>query len=221
MGPARYWDDPDADLERTVDLTVPPAVRARFEPTPGEDAPLDELAHAIIMIGLLLVILGMVALIGFASHAPSPLRLAIVVTGLFTLPGALYVVASIGLTWRQFWAWVLTVVVTLLLLGTLLCTAVYLASTGEPESLFMLLPTAFYFLIPCVILHYAMRALSVIREARMLDRLGFDVLPANDDAAEDQPPPRAVSLDDSDPGEPTSPSPAPPAPSRPPPPPRS
>jgi hypothetical protein len=220
MGPARFWDDSDADLERTVDLPVPPAVRARFEPVPGDDAPLDQLAHAIIMVGGVMITLGLTALL-ISAGGGSRLRPTIFVTGLFTLPGGLYVVASIGVTWRQFWAWVLTVAVTLLLLGTLLCTGVYLAATGEPESLLMLLPLGFYFLIPCVILHYTMRALPVIREVRMLDRLGFDVLPVNDDAAEDQPPPRAISLDQSDAAGPTSPWPAPPAPSPPTPPPRS
>jgi hypothetical protein len=222
MGPARFWDDPDADLDKTVDLPVPPAVRARFEPVPGEDAPLDQLAHAINLIGLVLITLGLAALLVFSGDRGSRLRPTIVVTGLFTLPGALYVVASVGLTCRQLWAWLMTLVVTLILLSTLVCTGVYLAATGEPDRLLVLLPTAFYFPIPCVILHYAMRARPYTREAWRRAQRAFDGRPATVVAAAPQPPPRAVSFDQPDgAGKTTSPSPAPPAPWPPTPPPRS
>src|SRR5438552_1317987 len=37
MGAARYWDDPEANLEETTDLPLPPSLRAELEP------PLDAL----------------------------------------------------------------------------------------------------------------------------------------------------------------------------------
>lgn len=224
MGPARFWDDPDADLERTVDLPVPPAVRDRFEPTPREIAVLQEVIEAIRVVGVLLVVGGLLALFGMKATLGAKVRPAAMITGLVTLPGALYVVASAGLTARRYWAWVMSLAVTTLLMATVFGLATYLVmGMREPVEALGLFPLALVFAMPSLILLYMLRARPVIRDAELLVGMGFDVLPAhpNDAAAESPPPPPlGVQLKPDDSGI-TSPSPAPPAPSPPTPPPRS
>ena len=225
MGPARYWDDPDADLERTVDIPVPTAVRAGFEPTPREFAILEEVIHALRMVGAVLAaISGVIALV-YAQAAGPDLRRAIAATGLVLAPGVLYLVAAAGLVRRRYWAWVMSATVTAMLMLTLLGLAVSLvAGMSEPTEALVLVPLSMLFAMPSLLLIYMLRARSVIRDAELLVGSGFDVLPAHQDeaAAESPPPPPPIALqlkpDDSGT---TSPSPAPPVPSPPTPPPRS
>jgi hypothetical protein len=222
MGPARFWDDPDADLQRTVDLPLPPAVRRRFEPTPREFAILREVIDAIRLVGALLVVGGLFAVFGMRASLGARVRPAAMVTGLVTLPGALYVVASLGQTARRYWAWVMSLVVTVLLMATLLGVGVYFVAfapgAGAPT---LVVPVALYFSMPGLILLYMLRALPVVRDAELLSGNGFLVLPANKKAAaESPPPPLAVQIKPED-SSATSPSPAPPAPWPPTPPPRS
>jgi hypothetical protein len=220
MGPARFWDDPDADLDKTVDLRVPPAVRARFEPTPREIAILEEVIHALRMVGLLLLCGGMLTLPAFDGRV----RWAMMVNALVTFPGGLYLVASFGLLARRYWAWVMSLAVTTLLMLVIFAIALYqVAQMSEPGEALVLVPLALLFAMPSLILLYMLRARPVIRDAQLLVGSGFDVVPLheNDTAAESPPPPPlAVQLKPADSGA-TSPSPAPPAPSPPTPPPRS
>jgi hypothetical protein len=216
MGAAQYWDDPDADLERTVDLPVPPTVRARFEPTPREVAILEEVVHALRMIGVVLAVISGVIALTFAQAAGPDLRRAVALTGLVLAPGVLYLVAAAGLVRRRYWAWVMSATVTGVMMLALLGFAMsVVAGMTEPVEAFVLVPLALLLAMPSLILAYMLRARPVIRDAELLVGSGFDVLPAHQDeaAAESPPPPSplAAELKPDDSGT-TSPSPAPPAP---------
>src|SRR3954468_1345704 len=128
MGAAQFWDDPDADLERTVDLLCPRAARRRFDPRPREQRLLDEVTEAIRFVGVMLVACGLIGLLAVAGLNGAPRYTAVVVTGLVTVPGALYVVASFGLAARRHWAWVTSLVVTLVLMAALGGFGIYVAA---------------------------------------------------------------------------------------------
>lgn len=180
MGAARYWDDPEADLEETIDLPVPGDVRAGFEPRPTAYAILREVIDAIRLVGTLLAVFGgPVAWLLVPRGGAAPLRVVGLIAGLVVIPGVLYLVAAAGLMRRRYWAWTMGLIVTVLLMLTLLGLGVYfVAFSSRPEAVGFVVPTAIYFSMPVLILLYMVRALPVIRDAELLVRTGFNVLPA-------------------------------------------
>src|SRR5689334_22881273 len=164
MGPARYWDDPDADLERTVDIPIPPAVSAGFEPTPREFAILEEVVHALRMVGgVLAVVAGLVVMV-LAQQGGRDFRRAVVLTGLLLPPGVLYLVAAAGLVRRRYWAWVMSAVVTAVIMLVLFGLAVFMIDgMEEPAEALVLVPLAMLFAMPSLLLLYMLRARPVIR----------------------------------------------------------
>lgn len=220
MGAARYWDDPDADLEETTDLPLPPSVRAQLdEPPPPALRVLKEVIDAIRMVGGVLVVGGLGAIVASLGRSSRDfIHIAVPATSVAVIPGVLYLVAAAGLVRRRYWAWVMSLLVTIVLMLVILAVGIYALAvvaprsagpSGEIHASGCVCPTLLYFSMPSLILLYMVRALPVIREAELLTFTGFNVLP----------PVRVQPLDP--PAEPTSPAPAPPAPWPPTPPPRS
>src|SRR3954453_13211558 len=104
MGAARYWDDPEADLEETVDLPLPPTFRPRPQPAPPATAVrmLKEVIDAIRAVGGVLVFGGLLIILSFGGAGRNFLRVAIPITSLAIIPGALYLVAAAGLVRRRY-----------------------------------------------------------------------------------------------------------------------
>jgi hypothetical protein len=148
----------------------------RFETTPRHLEVLREVIDALRLVGVLLSIGG----IFFTSRIfdfrdPINPRVA-AVTGLVTIPGVLYVIASVGLTRRRYWAWVMSLIVTVLLIVALLATMIVVTCLNDRGGQ-IFIPGIFYLLMPVLILIYMLRALPVLREAELLDTKGFIVLP--------------------------------------------
>lgn len=108
--------------------------------------------------------------------------------GLVTVPGVLYLIGSIGLARRRYWAWVMSLSVTVLLIVALLAGMIVIACTN-PNGTQVFCPGAFYLLMPVLILGFMLRTLSVLREAELLRMKGFMILPVARHVAEDDAPP--------------------------------
>src|SRR4051812_26604234 len=130
MGAARYWDDPDADLEETTDLPLPESVRAALEPPPSAALRvLGEVINAIRLVGGVLAVAGLGVLVANLNKTGRDfVHVAVPVTSLAVIPGALYVVAAEGLIRRRYWAWVMSLLVTIVLMVAILGVAYYFAA---------------------------------------------------------------------------------------------
>jgi hypothetical protein len=214
MGAARYWDDPDADLEETTDLPLPPDLRAELgTPPPPALRVLEEVISALRMVGVVLAVGGLgVIFANLGRTGRDFIHIAVPFASLAVIPGALYLVAAEGLVRRRYWAWVMSLLVTVVLMVAILGVGCYLLAvlgprragpSGEINASGYVCPTLLYFSMPSLILLYMVRALPVIREAELLTSKGFNVLP----------PVPVQPLDSSDePSPTTSRGPAPPAP---------
>jgi len=107
-------------------------------------------------------------------------------TSLAVIPGALYLVAAEGLVRRRYWAWVMSLLVTVILMITILGAGYYFIAVVVPYNAApgvdanadgFVFPILLYFSMPSLILVYMLPALPVIREAELLTFTGFSVLP--------------------------------------------
>ncbi|HEY7119084.1 MAG TPA: hypothetical protein VH475_21010 [Tepidisphaeraceae bacterium] len=205
-----------------VPIGVEPEAQ-RFEPTPRQLRIFREVIDAIRFVGIVLVVVGVIVAGVMVEKRGAMARRAPPVAGLVAAPGLLYLVAAVGLSRRRYWAWVMSLIVTVLLMVALLATCVYFAAFARAgASAGLACPTVMYFSMPCLILLYMLRAVPVVRDAGLLVRKGFHVLPAAVAAgrAPAESSPQVVVLKPGEAADVTSPSPSPPAPSPPTPPPR-
>jgi len=155
---------------------------SRFEPTVRQQRVFSEVIDALWFLGLLLFLGGGAVTIGLLNKGKVMLHVAALVTALATVPGALYVVAAVGLKRRRYWAWVATSVLTWVSLvvavglcgaaayevlragayGELLGPAVALGSWGTALGSIL----------------WALRAsLPAVRQTEQLARPAFNVIP--------------------------------------------
>lgn len=234
MGAARYWDDPEADLEETIDLPLPPSVRTRPDPPPIALRMLKEVIDAIRLVGGVLVVGGLgVIVFNLDKSGRDFAHIAIPMTSLAVIPGTLYLVAAEGLVRRRYWAWVMSLLVTIILMLAILGAGYYFIAVVVPYNAApgvdanaggFVFPILLYFSMPSLILIYMLRALPVIREAELLTFTGFNVLPpvrvqpidleerARWQRSEDDYESSAPRSSAPGPAAPTSPGPTPPAP---------
>jgi len=184
MGAARYWDDPEADLEETIDLPLPARVRTHPDPPPDALRVLKEVIDAIRMAGFVLAVGGLGVIVSNLGKSGRDLvHVAVPVVSLAVIPGALYLVAAEGLIRRRYWAWVMSLMVTVILMLAILAGGYYFMAFVAPRppggemNYGFLYPILLYFSMPCLIMLYMLRALPVIREAELLTFTGFNVLP--------------------------------------------
>jgi hypothetical protein len=128
-------------------------------------------------VGALLALGGMLATYQFTNPRDLFTPILALTTGLVTVPGVLYLAASVGLVRRRYWAWVMSFAVTVLLIVALVVTFGVIAVRVH-NGFGFLVPGVLYVLMPCLILAYMLRALPVVREAELLGAKGFNVLPA-------------------------------------------
>jgi hypothetical protein len=136
---------------------------------------LEEVIDAIRLVGVLLAVGGVLV-----SGRIANLRMLFdpklaLVTGLVTIPGVLYLVAAAGLVKRRYWAWVMSLAVTVLLIVALIAAFAVVAWRDAKMRSFVV-PGALYVSMPGLILAYMVRALPVVREAELLGTKGFNVL---------------------------------------------
>jgi len=160
----------------------------RFDPTPRAVRLLHEVIGALRLVGILLAIGGVVVTSRIINLSDPITPRVAAVTGLVTVPGMLYLIGSIGLARRRYWAWVMSLSVTVLLIVALLAGMIVIACTN-PNGTQVFCPGAFYLLMPVLILGYILRTLPVLREAELLGMKGFMILPVARHAAGDVPPP--------------------------------
>jgi hypothetical protein len=188
MGAARYWDDPEADLEETIDLPLPASVRVRPDPPPVALRIFKEVVDAIRLVGGVLVVGGLgVIVFNLGKSGRDFAHVAIPITSLAVIPGALYLVAAEGLAQRRrYWAWVMSLLVTIILMLAILGAGYYFIAVVVPRNAgpggtanmeALVFPIVLYFSMPSLIMVYMLRALPVIREAELLTYTGFHVLP--------------------------------------------
>jgi hypothetical protein len=153
-----------------------PAPGDRFNPTPRHLEVLREVIDALRLVGVLLTI-GGIAFTSRIFEFRDPLNPRVAaVTGLVTIPGVLYVIASVGLTRRRYWAWTMSLIVTVLLIVALLAGMIVVTCLNNRGGQ-IFIPGIFYLLMPVLILIYMLRTLPVLRETELLDTKGFIVLP--------------------------------------------
>jgi hypothetical protein len=159
----------------------------RFDPTPRAVKLLHEVIDALRLVGMLLAAGGVVVTSRIIDlRDPITPRVA-AVTGLVTVPGVLYVIGSIGLSRRRYWAWVMSLSVTVLLIVALLASMIVIACIS-PNGTQVFCPGFFYLLMPVLILCYMLRTLPVLREAELLGMKGFMILPVARHGGDDAPP---------------------------------
>jgi hypothetical protein len=121
--------------------------------------------------------------------------LPMLIASSLTSSGALYVVFAVFLRKRRYWAWVATLVMTILLLGAVALFTVFVVSNiageftrwGDPqwsEMLLMLLGPGLW--LGCwmaaliLILRYLGQSLPAVREEEAVAQKGFAVIPVAD-----------------------------------------
>ncbi|MDB5320613.1 MAG: hypothetical protein JWN40_2244 [Phycisphaerales bacterium] len=147
-------------------------------------AVLGEVIDALRMVGVLLTLGG--ALFSIGTKSGDFGTVVVLVTSLVTVPGLLYIIASVGLARRRYWAWVMSFAVSVLLMVALLVTFA-LITIRQPDAALMWIPGILLMSMPGLILFYMLRALPVVREAELLGAPGFAVLPAVRDGDETAP----------------------------------
>jgi drug/metabolite transporter (DMT)-like permease len=158
----------------------------RFDPTPRAVKLLHEVIDALRLVGILLAVGGIVVTSRMMNlRDPITPRVA-AITGLVTVPGVLYLIGSIGLARRRYWAWVMSLSVTVLLIVAQVVVMIVIACIS-PEGSQIFCPGFFCVLMPVLILCYMLRTLPVLREAELLGMKGFMILPVARHALDDGP----------------------------------
>jgi len=160
----------------------------RFDPTPRAVTLLHEVIDALRLVGMLLAV-GGIAVTSRMINLRDPITPRVAaVTGLVTVPGVLYLIGSIGLARRRYWAWVMSLSVTVLLIVAQVVVMVVIACIN-PAGIQVFCPGFFCVLMPVLILGYMLRTLPVLREAELLGMKGFMMLPVARHSPDDAPPP--------------------------------
>ena len=172
----RILDRYEAGVNDGIMLLMSGPHFGRFDPTPRAVKLLREVIDALRLVGMLLAIGGVVVTSRIINLSDPITPRVAGVTGLVTVPGILYVIGSIGLARRRYWAWVMSLSVTVLLIVALLASMLVIACT-HPNGTQIFCPGVFYLLMPALILTYMLHTLPVLREAELLGVKGFMILP--------------------------------------------
>jgi NADH:ubiquinone oxidoreductase subunit K len=159
----------------------------RFDPTPRAVKLLHEVIDALRLVGILLAAGGIVVTSRIINLSDPITPRVAAVTGLVTVPGVLYLIGSIGLARRRYWAWVMSLSVTVLLIVAQLAVMIVIACTSRGGAQ-VFCPGFFCVLMPVLILAYMLRTLPVLRQAELVGMKGFMILPVARHAAADEVP---------------------------------